>query len=73
MSFRIQETNDCGMSDVSIDVEGIRSLPYALKRLADLGYDMEPSLEVLQEAVDEQRKQKVLQAAINAIAEPVKK
>jgi hypothetical protein len=54
-------------------VQGLRYLPAALKRLAELGHDMEKPLEALQEAVDEQRKRKVLDAAINALtAKPEK-
>ncbi len=75
MSFKVQEQHEncCYAPQTSLEVDDIRLLPRALKRLAELGYDMEPSLEALQEAVEEQRKQKVLQAAINAIAEPGKK
>jgi hypothetical protein len=54
---------------VALDVQGIEALPDVLKRLAELGYNLEPSLEALQKAVDDQRKRNVLDAAINAIAE----
>lgn len=74
MSFEIREIHyDISRPDIALNVDSIQDLPYALKRLAELGHDMAPSLAVLQEAVEEQRKQKVLQAAINAIADPVKK
>jgi hypothetical protein len=72
--FEIRETQDCyGRPLTRIEVDGIQDVPYALKRLAELGYDMERSLEALQEAVEDQRKRKVLHAAINALAEPAKK
>ncbi len=71
--FKINELQTAMCPHVALEVEGLEALPHALKRLAELGYNMETSLEVLREAVDNQRKQKVLQAAINALVEPVKK
>ena len=50
---------------VEIRVQGVDSLPYALERLAEMGHDMALSLEVLQKAVEEQRRRKALDAAIN--------
>ena len=67
--FDIRERHDaCPIPRTSVEVDDIRYLPRALKRIAELGYDMEPSLEALREAVEDQRKRKVLDAAINAIA-----
>lgn len=50
---------------IKIEVHGIHSLPAALARLAEVGHDMAPSLEVLQKAVEEQRRRKALDAAVN--------
>jgi hypothetical protein len=50
---------------IKIEVHGIHSLPAALARLAETGHDMAPSLEVLRKVVEEQRRRKALDAAIN--------
>lgn len=47
-----------------LEVRGLDSLPAALRRLAELGYDMAPSLDMLKEACEEQRKRKALDDAI---------
>lgn len=57
---------------VRLDVTGLESLPAALRRLAEMGHDMTSSLEVLSEAVEEQRKRKALDEAVKAIATPAK-
>jgi hypothetical protein len=58
---------------MALEVEGIDALPRALLRLCELGYDLEPSLKALQEAVDQSRKRKVLEAAICDLAKPTEK
>lgn len=74
--FKIDEVFDPNCycrPEIYLEVQGIRDLPCALKRLAELGHDMEKPLEALQEAVEEQRKRKALDAAINALTKPTEK
>ena len=64
-NYEIQEnSNSMSGPRVSIVIDDISSLPAALRRLAEMGHDMTPSLEALQEACEEQRKRKALEAAI---------
>ncbi len=70
-NYKITETADAYRDFppyVEIEIAGVSSVPAALKRLAELGYDMAPSLDALQKAVEEQRKRKALEAAIADIA-----
>jgi len=62
--YEIRERLESCRPKVSLDVRGLHALPPALRRLAEMGHDMTPSLETLQDACEEQRKRKALDAAI---------
>jgi hypothetical protein len=52
---------------IRLDVAGIESLPSALRRLAEIGYDLNASLAALQDACEKQRKRKALDEAVKAM------
>ena len=60
-----------GRPTLYLEITSIMALPCALRRLAEMGYDMRPALNALQAAVEDQNKQSVLHAAINALVKPV--
>lgn len=75
-NFRIREDgsrNDLRPFCVEIEVDDLHSLPAALRRLAEMGHNMTRSLEALQEACEDQRKRKALDAAIADIAKKSEK
>lgn len=55
---------------LEIKIKGISSLPAALQRLAQLGYDLSGAQEALRQAVAEQRKRKALDAAVADMLTP---
>jgi hypothetical protein len=74
--FEIKETQDPHYphsTEISLEVRGLYALPCALKRLAEQGHNMGPSLKALQAAVEDQRKRKALEAAISDLTKPAEK
>lgn len=69
-NYEIREVRNTygGDNAVIIEVCAIESLPGTLRRLAEMGYDMAPSLDALTKAVEEQRKRKALDAAVADLA-----
>lgn len=70
-TFEITESNERYHGTyLEIKIKGISSLPAALQRLAQLGYDMRSAQEVLRQAVVEQHKRKALDAAVAEMLSP---
>jgi hypothetical protein len=67
--FQIREVHSRISADcVLIEVDGLHSLPHALRRLAEMGYDLTDAHKALDEAVEAQRKRNALDEAVKAMA-----
>lgn len=70
-TFEITESNERYHGTyLEIKIKGIYSLPAALQRLAQLGYDLSDAQQALRQAVAEQNKRKALDAAVADMLTP---
>lgn len=54
---------------VHVEIENLASLPFVLRRLHELGYDLSEAYNVL-EACEEERKRNVLSVAMDIMKQP---